>query len=265
MVPVAAPGTSPPAAWKQNMLVLLLLYPVVFLFGLLVQTPLLTSRAGCRSGSRCSSATSPAFCAHLLVPWASNRFGWWLQPAGPHPRRIEIAGVALLVALYAAMVFVFWRYCQERPDQRIYRATSDSIRSGMRTGSHAAERKTSNFPRKHSRKSPDVRSVQLDVGPPDHLAPLFSFVGDELPEISRSEQRSPPRSASRVLILGSARAALISLLSLPMISAGVFWARRCQANRSPRIPELFHRWSGRLAAAPIASRSSRPVLAASLP
>ena len=44
--PVAAAGTAPPAAWKQNMLVLLLLYPVVFLFGLLVQTPLLTGRAG---------------------------------------------------------------------------------------------------------------------------------------------------------------------------------------------------------------------------
>src|SRR5947209_5547966 len=32
----------------------------------------------------------------------------------------------------------------------------------------------------------------------------------------------PPRSASRAFILGSARAALISLLSFPMISAGVF-------------------------------------------
>ena len=33
----------------------------------------------------------------------------------------------------------------------------------------------------------------------------------------------PPRSASRALILGSARAALISLLSLSTISAGVFF------------------------------------------
>ena len=37
-----------------------------------------------------------------------------------------------------------------------------------------------------------------------------------------SVSTSPPRSASRALILGSARAALISLLSLSMISAGVF-------------------------------------------
>ena len=35
-------------------------------------------------------------------------------------------------------------------------------------------------------------------------------------------KRVPPKSASRALILGSARAALISLLSFSTISAGVF-------------------------------------------
>src|SRR5262245_41469696 len=47
---------------------------------------------------------------------------------------------------------------------------------------------------------------RLDVGRADDFAPLFGFVGD----------------ASRVFSLGSARAALISLLSLSMISEGVF-------------------------------------------
>src|SRR5262245_28782957 len=37
-----------------------------------------------------------------------------------------------------------------------------------------------------------------------------------------SASTSPPRSASRVFSLGSARAALISLLSLSMIAEGVF-------------------------------------------
>src|SRR5262249_11254879 len=37
-----------------------------------------------------------------------------------------------------------------------------------------------------------------------------------------SASTSPPRSASRALILGSARPALISLLSLSTLSAGVF-------------------------------------------
>jgi hypothetical protein len=40
-----AHGTSAPAAWKQNMIVLLLLYPVVFLFGAWVQTPILMGKA----------------------------------------------------------------------------------------------------------------------------------------------------------------------------------------------------------------------------
>src|SRR5215510_10944560 len=39
-----------------------------------------------------------------------------------------------------------------------------------------------------------------------------------------------PRSANRALILGLARAALISLLSLSTISAGVPWGRRCLAK-----------------------------------
>ena len=38
--PVPAGGAAPPAVWKMNMLVLLMLYPIVFLFGFFVQTPL---------------------------------------------------------------------------------------------------------------------------------------------------------------------------------------------------------------------------------
>ena len=44
-----------------------------------------------------------------LVPRMAGRFSWWLQPAGAHPRRIEIAGAALVIALYGAMLLVFWR------------------------------------------------------------------------------------------------------------------------------------------------------------
>jgi hypothetical protein len=47
-----------------------------------------------------------------------------------------------------------------------------------------------------------------------------------------SASTSPPRSASRALILGSARPALISLLSLSTISAGVFLGAR---SSSPMV------------------------------
>ena len=41
----ATPAGAPaPAAWKMNMIVLLTLYPVVFLWGLWVGTPILTRR-----------------------------------------------------------------------------------------------------------------------------------------------------------------------------------------------------------------------------
>jgi uncharacterized protein len=50
-----AEGAPAPAAWKMNMLVLMVLYPVVFLFGGLVQTPFMTDK-----GTPCLSARSSA-------------------------------------------------------------------------------------------------------------------------------------------------------------------------------------------------------------
>ena len=80
------------AAWKQNMLVLLLLYPIVFLFGLLVQTPLLGVRAGLPFAVALfiGNVVSVVLLGYL-VPWTSTRFAWWLEPPTPsnkdrHPR-----------------------------------------------------------------------------------------------------------------------------------------------------------------------------------
>ena len=73
------------------------------------------------------------------------------------------------------------------------------------------------------------KSFQLDVGRSDYLGPLLSFVGNELAKLrGRHRHASPPRSASRSLILGSASPAVISLLSLLTISAGIsFGAKPC--------------------------------------
>ena len=91
-------------------MILLMLYPVVFLFGYLVQTPYLSGRAGLPfaialfMGNIVSVVT-----VNYLVTWTSRRISWWLQPAGPHRGRVEAIGGALVLALYAAMVLVFWR------------------------------------------------------------------------------------------------------------------------------------------------------------
>jgi antibiotic biosynthesis monooxygenase (ABM) superfamily enzyme len=107
----SAPGGAPqPAVWKQNMLVLLLLYPVVFLFGILVQTPLLMGRAGLSFPiALFIGNVASVILLNYLVPWTSTRFSWWLQPAGQKPGRTALAGAALIAALYGLMMFAFWR------------------------------------------------------------------------------------------------------------------------------------------------------------
>jgi uncharacterized protein len=100
----------PPAAWKQNMVVLLLLYPVVFLFGLWVQTPLLIKTAGLPFWAALFIGNGVSvFLLSVLVPRASRGLAWWLNPAGERPARRTLAGVLVVVAGYAASMFVFSR------------------------------------------------------------------------------------------------------------------------------------------------------------
>jgi antibiotic biosynthesis monooxygenase (ABM) superfamily enzyme len=105
------PGNQPLPVWKMDMIVLLLLYPIVFLFGVFVGTPLFSNVM------HLSFAVS-LFLGNIvsvgltgfLVPWAANRLTWWLQPAAGAEVRMSLLGAALIMALYAAMVFVFWRF-----------------------------------------------------------------------------------------------------------------------------------------------------------
>jgi antibiotic biosynthesis monooxygenase (ABM) superfamily enzyme len=108
--PMPAGGTRAPAAWKQNMLVLLMLYPVVFLFGILVQTPILSRRLGLSFPiALFVGNVASVLLLNYLVPWTSGRFTWWLQPAGRNRRATEIAGTIIVIALYAAMIIMFVR------------------------------------------------------------------------------------------------------------------------------------------------------------
>lgn len=101
-------GGPAPAAWKQNMLVVLMLYPVVFLFGMLVQTPLLTGWAKLPFPvALFIGNVVSVLLLSQLVPWVSRRFDWWLQPRA---RWMDAAGIALVVALYAAMIAAFTWY-----------------------------------------------------------------------------------------------------------------------------------------------------------
>jgi hypothetical protein len=107
----ATPGAAPAPVWKMDMLVLLMLYPIVFLFGVLVGTPLFNRMLGLPFAislflGNAVSVTLTGF----LVPWIARRFTWWLQPQATVNRaRINLQGAAIIVALYAVMVAAFWR------------------------------------------------------------------------------------------------------------------------------------------------------------
>lgn len=104
--PSASTG-APPPAWKQNMVVLLMLYPVVFLFGFVVHGPLLIGKLGLPFAvALFFGNVASVLLLNYLVPWASGRFGWWLQDRGDPT--VDVRGIAILIALYVALIAVFY-------------------------------------------------------------------------------------------------------------------------------------------------------------
>lgn len=103
-----ATGVSPPPAWKQNMLVLLLLYPVVFLFGYGVQGPLLDKGLHMPFWlSLFVSNVVGVLLLNRLVPWVCTRFGWWLNPVSAAANTTNLRGTLFVVGLYAVSLLVF--------------------------------------------------------------------------------------------------------------------------------------------------------------
>ncbi len=101
-------GGGTPPAWKQNMVVLLMLYPVVFLFGVWVQTPVLMRAWGFPFWlALFVGNVASVLLLNWLVPWASRRFVWWLTPPRGAPTWIHWAGSAVLAGLYCATMAAF--------------------------------------------------------------------------------------------------------------------------------------------------------------
>jgi uncharacterized protein len=107
----AGSTTTPLPVWKMDMLVLLMLYPIVFLFGVFVGTPLFSNvlhlpfAIALFLGNIVSVGLTG-----FLVPWVAGRFGWWLKPASSKTAvRTHILGATLILTIYAVMVIAFWR------------------------------------------------------------------------------------------------------------------------------------------------------------
>ncbi|WCS24503.1 antibiotic biosynthesis monooxygenase [Methylobacterium sp. NMS14P] len=107
---VAPPGGAAPAAWKMNMIVVLTLYPTVFLWGVLVGTPILAGML--KVDFPVALFIGNVFSVLLtsqMVPWAAKRLGWWLTPDPARRTRVNLQGAALLIAAYALMILAFWK------------------------------------------------------------------------------------------------------------------------------------------------------------
>ena len=95
--------------WKENFVVLLVLYPTVFLFGLWVGTPVLTKHFGLPFYLVLflGNIFSVSMTGWWFISWGNRALSWWLRPKSDAPPWISAAGVALVVALYAICLLIF--------------------------------------------------------------------------------------------------------------------------------------------------------------
>jgi uncharacterized protein len=108
----AKSGEGLPAAWKVNMVVLLVLYPTVFLFGFFVQTPLLMRRFGLPFWLALfvANAVSTVLLGYWFTGWASRGLDFWLHPKPGNLAKANWGGTILVVALYIALLAIFSRF-----------------------------------------------------------------------------------------------------------------------------------------------------------
>ena len=91
------------------MVVLLMLYPVVFLFGALVQTPFLMRRAGLPFWLALfiGNVVSVLLLSTGWCPGSAGSLGWWLTPGGRRDWRRDVAGAGLMLGIYAVCLLAF--------------------------------------------------------------------------------------------------------------------------------------------------------------
>jgi hypothetical protein len=105
------PGAAPPPAWKQNMVVLLVLYPVVFLVGQWLQKPFLLDRGvPVWLALFIGNAVGVALMGFVLMSPVNRALRWWLMPPPNAPSWTNAAGGALILALYAVLLAIFSQF-----------------------------------------------------------------------------------------------------------------------------------------------------------
>lgn len=104
---IAKVGVLPPL-WKQTMIVLLVLFPIVML-EMRYLVPLLKG-LDISLSTFIGNAISVSLISFPMAPIAIYFLKWWLSPSQNHYRMATIAGTLTVFALYALEVWFFWSF-----------------------------------------------------------------------------------------------------------------------------------------------------------
>lgn len=102
----ASKGGEAPPVWKQTMIILLVLFPIVML-ELKFLSPL-TSGFNISVGTFISNAVSVTLLAWPVTPIAIRFLRWWLIPNKKNSLQATLLGTFLLIALYLIEIIIFW-------------------------------------------------------------------------------------------------------------------------------------------------------------
>jgi uncharacterized protein len=102
-----AAGTSPPS-WKQSMLVVLMLFPIV-MAELRFLSPLI-GNLNPALGTFIGNVISCALLAWPFMPLIIRALNWWLLPTRDRAWWVNPAGVVLIVVLYAVEISTLWQW-----------------------------------------------------------------------------------------------------------------------------------------------------------
>lgn len=95
------------ALWKENMIVLLMLYPIVFFLSYF-QNFIQSKGVDFWIGLFISNAISTMILGFGLASWAMNKFSWWINPPKRLEKRYSVLGTILVIFLYIIILFVCW-------------------------------------------------------------------------------------------------------------------------------------------------------------
>jgi uncharacterized protein len=104
---IAKETGTPPSAWKQTMVVLLVLFPIVML-EIRYLNPWLTS-FNISLATFIGNAISVSLVSWPLVPLAIRFLRFWLVPQPEKKREATLYGTALVLLLYALSIAIFWK------------------------------------------------------------------------------------------------------------------------------------------------------------